>query len=92
MATIDIRRRHEFGLERARQAAVAIAKELEERIDVRYRWEGDDLTLDRTGATGRFEVRADEVRVLIDLGLPLRPLKGRVTKRVHEYLDEHFPV
>jgi putative polyhydroxyalkanoate system protein len=92
MATIDIRRRHDIGLERAREAAVAIARELAERIHVRYRWEGDDLALDRTGATGRFEVREEEVRVLIDLGLPLRPLKGRVTKRVHEYLDEHFPV
>ncbi len=92
MATIDIRKRHQIGLDRARQAAVAIAKELEDRIDVRYRWEGDDLALSRTGATGRFEVRDDEVRVLIELGLPLRPLKGRVTKRVHEYLDEHFTV
>ena len=92
MASIDIRRRHQFGLEKAREAAVAIAKQLEERIDVRYRWEGDDLQLVRTGATGRLEVREDEVRIVIDLGLPLRPLKGRVTKRVYEYLDEHFPV
>jgi hypothetical protein len=28
--------------------------------------------------------------VQIDLGLPLRPLKGRVTQRVHDYLDEFF--
>lgn len=91
MATIDIRRQHQIGLARARDAAVAIAKKLEDRIQVRYHWEGDDLALVRTGATGRFEVREDHVRVLIDLGLPLRPLKGRVTKRVHDYLDEHFP-
>jgi putative polyhydroxyalkanoate system protein len=90
MATIDIRRRHKLGLSKARAAAVAVAKRLEERIGVRYGWEGDDLTLERPGATGRFRIREDEVHVEIDLGLPLRPLKGRVTQRVHDYLDEFF--
>ncbi len=91
MATIDIRRSHDFSLEKAKEAAVAIAKQLDERIGISYRWEGDDLALKRTGATGRLEVREREVRVLIELGLALRPLKGHVTKRVHDYLDEHFP-
>jgi putative polyhydroxyalkanoate system protein len=90
MATIDIRRRHTLGLSKAREAAVLVAKRLEERIQVRYHWEGDDLALERTGATGRFMIREDEIHVQIDLGLPLRPLKGRVTQRVHDYLDEFF--
>lgn len=90
MAHIDIRRNHSLGLERAREAAVHIAKRLEDTIDVRYRWEGDDLMLERTGATGRFHVRAEDVHVEIDLGFALRPLRGRVTKRVHDYLDEYF--
>ena len=90
MATIEIRRDHALGLEKAREAAVKVAKKLEERIQVRYRWEGDDLALERTGATGRFHIREDEVHVQIDLGFALRPLKGRVTQRVHDYIDEYF--
>lgn len=88
MATIDISRNHSLGLERARVAIEAIAAKLGESVDARYRWEGDNLLLERPGATGKINVTADSVRVEINLGFALRLLKGKVTKRVHDYLDE----
>jgi putative polyhydroxyalkanoate system protein len=88
MPTIDVRRSHSIGRDGARAAAESIAKKLESKIGVRYAWKGDDLEFDRTGASGRIRVSDDEVLVQIDLGLMLRPMKGKIERRVHEYLDE----
>ncbi len=88
MATIDIRRSHSLGKDRAREAAEGIAKRLEHKLAVKYRWEGDDLRFERTGAKGRIHVSDDAVRVEVDLGMMLRPMKGKVEQKVHQYLDE----
>ena len=88
MATIDVRRKHAIGKDGARAAAETLAERLQEKLSIRYRWEGDDLRFDRTGAKGRIAVTDDEVRVEIDLSMMLRPLKGKVLQKVHQYLDE----
>ena len=88
MATIDVRRNHTLGLPAAREAAERIAEKLRDKLEVRYRWEGDDLRFERTGANGRIHVTATEVRVEIDLAFLLKPMKGKVESKVHQYLDE----
>jgi putative polyhydroxyalkanoate system protein len=88
MATIDVTRSHSLGKDKARDAAEGIAKRLQSKLDVKYRWDGDDLKFERTGAKGRIHVSDASVRVEVDLGLMLRPMKGKVEQKVHEYLDD----
>jgi putative polyhydroxyalkanoate system protein len=88
MATIDVRRSHDIGKEAARKAAEQIAQKLKDKLSVTYRWEGDDLRFERTGASGRIRVTDTEVRVEVDLGFLLKAMKGKVESKVHQYLDE----
>ena len=88
MATIDIRRSHSIGKDAARKAAEGIAAKLKDKLSVTYRWDGDDLRFERTGANGRIHVTDNEVRVEVDLGFLLKPMKGKVEQKVHQYLDE----
>jgi putative polyhydroxyalkanoate system protein len=90
MATIDIKRSHNVGKEKARAAAEQVAERLKEKIDATYRWDGDDLRFERSGAKGRIAVSATEVRIEIELSLLLRPLKGKIEEKAHKYLDEYL--
>jgi putative polyhydroxyalkanoate system protein len=88
MATIDIRRTHSIGKDAARKAAEGVAEKLKEKLSVTYKWEGDDLRFQRTGASGRIRVTDTEVHVEVELGFLLKPMKGKVEQKVHQYLDE----
>ncbi len=90
MAQIDVRRRHNLGKEKARETAESLARELEDRLDARYRWDGDVLVFERKGAKGRLAVTEDEVHLTIELGLVLRPMKGTIERHVTAYLDERL--
>lgn len=88
MATIDIKRSHSLGKEGARQAAQSLADKLKEKLEIAYRWEGDVLKFDRSGASGKITVSESEVRVEVDLGMLMRPMKGMVEEKVNHYLDK----
>ncbi len=90
MATIDITRQHTMGREGAKQAAENVAERLKEKIDVNYRWEGDTLRFQRKGADGRIQVRDADVRVEVELGLLLRPMKGTITEKINDYLSRYL--
>ena len=88
MATIDVRRAHTIGKDKARAAAESVAERLRDKIQISYQWAGDDLRFERTGARGAIHVTDREVHVEIDLSLVLRPMKGKIEGKVHKYLDE----
>ncbi|MCS6798777.1 MAG: polyhydroxyalkanoic acid system family protein [Myxococcota bacterium] len=88
MPTIEVRRSHALGKERARQAAERLAQRLRDRIDVRYEWAGDELRFERTGARGHVRVGDQEVHVRIELGMLLVPMKSTIEGKLHRYLDE----
>lgn len=90
MATIDIRREHGLGLEAAREATEKVARRLEEKVQVRWHWDGDVLRLDRSGAKGTIAVTGADVHVQIELGMMLRPMKGSVEQKVQEYLARYL--
>ena len=90
MATIDIRRSHSVGKDKARSLAEGIADKLKDKLDVTYSWDGDHLRFQRTGAKGSILVTDDVVHVQIDLAFALRPMKGMVEGRVKKYMDESF--
>jgi len=90
LATIDITRAHSLGKEKARQAAEQLAEKLRNKIQIDYKWNGDVLSFNRKGADGKIHVADSQVRVEVDLGLLLRPMKGSITDKINQYLDTYL--
>jgi putative polyhydroxyalkanoate system protein len=91
MASIHIQRAHELPLQTLRADIAALAETLQEQLQAEFIWEDDEtLSFARKGASGRIHVDARQIDVEIDLGLMLKPLRGRVEQAVNEYLDEHL--
>ena len=90
MATIDIKRAHSIGKDKAREATQQIADRLKAKMDVTYRWEGDTLKFERTGASGTIKVSDTAVEVAVDLNMMLRPMKGKVQEKIEHYFSEYL--
>jgi putative polyhydroxyalkanoate system protein len=93
MATIDVRRSHALSKEQARQRAEELAKSMQARFDLQWRWEGDRILFDAPrgaakGTKGTVDVGDREVRVQIDLPLMLRMLKGTLSEKVEEAMKK----
>lgn len=93
MATIDISRSHTLDKEEAKRRAEELAKSLEEKMGIRWRWEGDRIKFDAPsgaakGATGTVSVDPSAVRVEVDLPFLLRPVKGMVESKITDKLDK----
>lgn len=93
MATIDIRRAHTLDKDTAKQKAETLAKGMESKLGIRWRWEGDKIKFDAPsgaakGASGQVSVDASHVRVEIDLPLLLRAVKGTIEGRVNDELTK----
>lgn len=92
MATIDIRRQHSLDKEEAKKRAEELARSMEDKIGIRWRWEGDLIRFDAPsgaakGTTGVVRVEPASVQVEIDLPFLLRAMKGMVESKVNEKLD-----
>ena len=93
MSTIDVRRNHTLPKEEARKRAEALAKAMQSRFDLDWRWEGDRIVFEAPrgaakGTKGSVDVSDQEVRVQIDLPLLLRVMKGTVESKVQEKLGQ----
>jgi len=93
MATIEIRRPHALDTQTVRQKAEALARSMEDKLGIRWRWEGERIRFDAPsgtakGVTGFLSVDASSVRMEIDLPFLLRPMKGMIESKVNVRLDE----
>jgi putative polyhydroxyalkanoate system protein len=93
MATIDIKRTHNLGLDSAKQKAEELANGMKEKLGISWRWDGNNIRFDAPsgmakGASGQVTVEASAIRVEIDLPFMLRPMKGMVESKVKEKLDK----
>lgn len=93
MATIDIRRSHTLGIEVAKTRAETLAKGMESKLGIRWKWAGDQIKFDAPsgaakGATGSVSVDDANVRVEIDLPFLLRAVKGTIESRVNDELNK----
>jgi putative polyhydroxyalkanoate system protein len=93
MATIDIRRAHTLDKDEARRRAEALAKGMEEKLGIRWSWDGDRIRFDAPsgaakGATGTVSVDPAEVRVEVDLPFLLRAVKGTIESKINQKLDD----
>jgi putative polyhydroxyalkanoate system protein len=92
MATIDRNRSHDLGLDTARTRAEALANELQTKLGIAWRWEGDNLRFSSAagvakGVKGTVSVSSSTVRVEIDLPFLMRALKGTIGGKVDKKLD-----
>jgi putative polyhydroxyalkanoate system protein len=92
MATIDITRAHSLPKDEAKKRAEDLAKSLESKLDLKWRWEGDSIRFDAPsgvakGTKGEVAVSDKDVRVTIDLPFLLKVMKGTVESKVNEKLQ-----
>lgn len=87
MSVIDVRRSHSMDHDHAREAAENLAQDLSKKFDVNYEWDGDLLKFHRSGVKGHLDISPSELHVHLELGMMLRPFKGRVEEEIHNELD-----
>jgi putative polyhydroxyalkanoate system protein len=90
MASINIVRSHKLGRAKARTAVDRMAADISKKLQATTAWQGDSLEFSRSGARGRIDVEEDKVRVNVDLGMMLSPMRGMIEQQINSYLDEHF--
>ncbi|MBC8145242.1 MAG: polyhydroxyalkanoic acid system family protein [bacterium] len=90
MPTIDIVRSHKLGRAEARKAVTKLAADIAKKLDAKTSWEGDTLEFKRSGAKGSIDVEEKKVRVNVELGLLLTPMRGMIEKEINSYLDQYF--
>ena len=93
MATIDISRGHTLPLDDAKKRAEDIAKGMETKLGIQWKWEGNTILFEAPsgaakGTKGELKVTDKEVRVAIDLPFMLRVMKGTIEDKVKEKLDQ----
>lgn len=88
MSQIHIRKKHKLGKQGARKTAEQLADSLTSEYKARCSWKDDDLNFSSTGVKGRLHISDDEVEILVDLGLMLRPLKSKIESGIIAQLDD----
>ena len=90
MPTISIQRRHTLSHSKAKAAAEKIARDLNQRFDLAYEWDRDDVSFERPGLSGNMHVGKNIVRLDVQLSFLLTPLKGPIEREIHKELDALF--
>ncbi len=93
MSTIDISRNHTLSRDEARKRAEDLAKSMQTKFDLSWRWDGDRIVFEAPrgaakGTKGSVDVGDTDVRVQIDLPFLLRMLKSTVESKVQEKLGQ----
>jgi putative polyhydroxyalkanoate system protein len=90
VSTISIRRPHSLDHKQAKNAADKVARDLKDRFDLDYAWEGDHIAFRRPGLSGSLHVGRNEVRLEAQLSFLLTPLKAPIEQAIHRELDALF--
>jgi len=90
MSHIDMRARHTMPTEDAQHAADELARDLAEKFEIDYGWDGDHIHFERPGVHGMITVRENEIRIKAVLGLMLIFLKPVIEDEITQYLESHF--
>lgn len=88
--SIDIHKTHGKSLEEAQQIADQLARDLAEKFDIEYGWDGDTIVFERFGVHGEIDVDEQAVHVRAKLNFLLSYLQPKVEAEIHRHLDEHF--
>ncbi|MBE2294017.1 MAG: polyhydroxyalkanoic acid system family protein [Phycisphaerales bacterium] len=88
MSHIVIHRDHALTLDEARRAAENLATQLAERYEFSHHWQNDTLHFERSGVSGQIELEPEKLRIDVRLGFLLVPLRSKLEREIHSYLDE----
>ncbi len=89
-STIRIHRQHDLDRDRVRDEVQQLADELARKLSAAYRWQGDRLVFERSGASGHIDIGDSDIDVEIKLGLLLKPLRGTIESSIEDYLEKHL--
>jgi putative polyhydroxyalkanoate system protein len=87
LASISIKRRHNLGHKAAKNAAEKIARDLKDRFNLDYAWEGDHIAFERPGLSGTLRVGKNEIELDAHLSFLLSALKGPIEQAIRRELD-----
>lgn len=90
MSFIDIHAFHSMDREHAQAAADELSRDLAEKFNIDYGWDGDQIHFERPGVHGQITVNAKEIHIQARLGLMLMLLKEPIETEIVRYLEEHF--
>ncbi|MCL2326691.1 MAG: polyhydroxyalkanoic acid system family protein [Proteobacteria bacterium] len=92
MAKIERDIQHSLSLEDAKAAASDIVNKVHEKFgslikDIK--WNDDHTVADVNGKgfSGKFDISATNVKILIDLGLLTSPFKGKIEEELDKYTE-----
>lgn len=93
MATIDVKRAHTLPKDEAKKRAEELAKSMQQKFDLEWRWDGDVIKFDAPrgaakGTKGTVSVSDKDVHVQIDLPFLLKMMKGTIESKVTEKMDQ----
>ena len=88
MPTITIARKHTLPQKKAKDVADKIAKDLHKRFELAYEWDGDCVEFERPGVTGQMQVSKDQIKLDVNLGWLLTPLKPHIEREINAQLDK----
>ena len=91
MATIDISRSHSLPKEEAKKKAEELAKSMEQKLGLEWKWVGDNVEFHAPsgaakGTKGVVRVLDNAVQVAVDLPFMLKMMKGTIEDKINEKL------
>ncbi|MGL6070705.1 polyhydroxyalkanoic acid system family protein [Craterilacuibacter sp.] len=91
MSDILVIRRHDLDAAQAKQAAEAVARQLQQEHALEYAWEGEFvLRFERSGVSGSLLLDEGSVTVRVRLGWLLSPFRHSLQQEIHRYFDQQF--
>lgn len=91
MATIELSRAHSLPLADAKQKAEELAKGMESKLGITWKWAGDTIQFEAPsgaakGTKGKVAVSDSAVKVEVDLPFMLKMMKGTIEEKIKEKL------
>lgn len=90
MAGFRLQKPYSMPKEEVREAAEGLAKKLQREHGVRYRWQGDTVSIRGSGIDGRLSFHDGLIDVSVKLGFLASVFQGALRSEVQRYLDEHI--
>ena len=88
MATISISRNHTLPLETLRERVAPMQEKLRTKYKTESSWDNDStLSVKGPGVKGKLVFTSEHVSVELELGLMLRPMKGKIEETITRELD-----
>lgn len=91
MASIRIVKTHHLSHKKAREVAEIVARDLEKKYALAYKWDGDNIVFGRSGVSGRLHVAKANFELRAELGLLLAMFKPAIENEIHGEFDRLVP-